>query len=152
MSGVAIHRTQSGPALAGWFGFCAAGHPSDRRKGCTAEYVRGKYTSRGSSHPPVMIAMPPAPTAGTWGDQRLRAQAMRVCAAQYGPRPTAGLPHKVNGRLSPSGHWQPRRAGGSGGAATVVGFSGGGRRRGMSRGGYQRGMGQATSLADSVSG
>ena len=99
-----------------------------------------------------MIATPPAPTAGTWGDQRLRAQAMRVCAAQYGPRPTAGLPHKVNGRLSPSGHWQPRRAGGSGGAATVVGFSDGGRRRGMSRGAYQRGMGQATSLADSVSG
>ena len=30
--------------------------------------------------------------------------ALRVCASQYGPRPITGLPHKVNGRLSPSGH------------------------------------------------
>ena len=43
--------------------------------------------------------------------------AVRVCASQYGPRPTTGLPHEVNGRLSPSGHWQPRCAGGSDGAA-----------------------------------
>ena len=43
--------------------------------------------------------------------------AVRVCASQYGPRRTTGLPHEVNGRLSPSGHWQPRWAGGSDGAA-----------------------------------
>jgi len=52
---------------------------------------------------------------------------------QYGPRPTTGLPHKVNGRLSPSGHWQLRGAGVGRGAVTVGGgFSGGGCRGGMS--------------------
>ena len=62
----------------------------------------------------------------------LRDQATRVCAAQYGPRPTIGLPQRVNGRFSPSGHWQPRGIGGGGGAATAGGgFSGGGRRGGM---------------------
>ena len=55
-----------------------------------------------------------------------------MCAAQYGPRPTIGLPQRVNGRFSPSGHWQPRGIGGGGGAATAGGgFSGGGRRGGM---------------------
>jgi hypothetical protein len=34
-----------------------------------------------------------------------------VCASQYGPRFTTGLPHKVNGRLSPSG--RTRAAGAS---------------------------------------
>src|SRR5262249_8550751 len=59
--------------------------------------------------------------------------ATRACAAQYGPRPTAGLPHRVNGRFSPSGHWQPRVIGRGGGAAAAGGgFSGGGRRGGMS--------------------
>ena len=62
----------------------------------------------------------------------LRDQATRVCTAQYGPRPTIGLPHRVNGRFSPSGHWQLRVNGGGGGAATSGGgFSGGGRRGGM---------------------
>ena len=63
----------------------------------------------------------------------LRDQATRVCTAQYGPRPTIGLPHRVNGRFSPSGHWQLRvNGGGGGGAATSGGgFSGGGRRGGM---------------------
>ena len=55
-----------------------------------------------------------------------------MCAAQYGPRPTIGLPQRVNGRFSPSGHWQPRGIGGGGGAATAGGgFSGAGRRGGM---------------------
>jgi hypothetical protein len=51
-------------------------------------------------------------------DQRLlRSQAVRVCASQYGPRFTTGLPHKLYGRVSPSGHWQPRGTGGGRGAA-----------------------------------
>ena len=50
---------------------------------------------------------------------------MRVCSAQYGlPGLATGLPHKVNGRVSPSGHWQPRRAGRRGGATVGEGFSG----------------------------
>ena len=64
--------------------------------------------------------------------QRCCAPGNSVCAAQYGPRPTIGLPQRVNGRFSPSGHWQPRGIGGGGGAATAGGgFSGGGRRGGM---------------------
>jgi hypothetical protein len=67
-------------------------------------------------------------------DQRLlRSQAVRVCASQYGPRFTTGLPHKLYGRVSPSGHWQPRGTGGGRGAAAGGdGFLGGGRRGGMS--------------------
>ena len=50
-----------------------------------------------------------------WDQRLLRSHAVRVCASQYGPRFTTGLPHKVNGRLSPC-----RAAIGSHGPAAIV--------------------------------